>query len=161
VTAAHRWLLAAAVALFTAPVQAAYSCSVSMSGSINFLTYDPSGAPPTASATVTLTCNHLGGGNEFINWTMPLSNGSSGTCANRQMQRQAAPVDLLNYNIYQNSTATVWGNASCGTFPSGQLQINNGNPVRSTTQTMSGVLPAGQNVSVGSYLDTLVLTVTF
>lgn len=158
---AIRWLLAASLSVLVAPTFAAYSCNVSSSGSINFLTYDPFGPALTASASVTLTCSHLGGGNEFINWTMPLSNGSSGSCSNRQMQRQSTPAAALDYNVYQGATSTVWGNGSCGSFPSGQIQVNGGNPVRSTTQTMRGVLPAGQTVPAGSYLDTLVLTVTF
>jgi spore coat protein U-like protein len=146
------------------PTVAAYSCSISTGGSINFLTYDPNAAPPTANATITLTCTHLGGGNEQIPWTMPLSNGSSGTClgaVGRTMQRQASPAATVGYNIYQNSTAAEWGNAGCGTFPGGTLQVNNGNPVRSTVQTLRGVLPAGQLVPSGFYLETLVLTVTF
>ena len=158
------FFLALALLSVSAPVFAAYSCSVSSGGSINFLTYDPNAAPPTANATVTLTCNHLGGGNEFIAWTMTLSNGSSGTClgaTGRTMQRQGLPAATVGYNIYQNSTAIEWGNIGCGTFPGGTLQINNGNPVRSTVETLRGVMPAGQLVPSGSYLETLVLTVTF
>jgi spore coat protein U-like protein len=154
-------LLAVAGIVLAAPAQAAYSCSVSSGGSINFLTYDPLGPAATASATVTLTCTHLGGGNEFINWTMTLSNGSAGACATRQMQRQTSPAATLDYNVYQGATSTVWGNVSCASFPSGQLRVNNGNPLTSTTQTMRGVLPTGQSVPIGSYLDSLVLTVSF
>ena len=145
------------------PALAAYSCSVSSGGSINFLSYDSSSAL-TANSTVTLTCTHLSGGNENIAWTMTLSNGSSGTClgaTGRTMQRQVAPVATVGYNIYQNSTSIEWGNAGCGTFPGGTLQVNNGNPVRSTVQTLRGVMPAGQLVPAGTYLETLVLTVTF
>lgn len=156
-----RCALAAGLAAMALPALSAYSCSVSGGGSIDFLTYDPFGAPATASTTVTLTCNHLGGGNEFVNWTMTLTNGSSGTCTTRQMQRQGAPSAALDYNVYQGATSTVWGNASCATFPSGTLQLNNGNPVRSTAQTLRGVLPAGQSVPAGSYIDSLVLTVAF
>jgi len=143
---------------------AAYSCSVSSGGSINFLTYDPNTAPPTANATITLTCNHLSGGNADIPWTMTLSNGSSGTClgvTGRTMQRQASPAATVGYNIYQNSTSAEWGNTGCGTFPGGTLKVNNGNPVESTVQTLRGVMPAGQLVPSGSYAETLVLTVTF
>ena len=145
------------------PTFAAYSCSISSGGSINFLSYDASSLL-TANATITLTCTHLSGGNENIAWTMPLSNGSSGTClgpVGRTMQRQASPAATVGYNIYQNSTAAEWGNAGCGSFPGGTLQVNNGNPVRSTVQTLRGVMPAGQLVPAGLYLETLVLTVTF
>jgi spore coat protein U-like protein len=148
--------------VFAAPALSSYTCQVASGGSINFLTYDPFGVDATASATVTLTCQHSGGGNEFINWTMTLSNGSSGTCATRRMQRQTAPAATLDYNIYQGPASTVWGNLSCGTFPSGQLQVNNGNPIAPPViRTLRGVLPTGQIAPVGNYLDSLVLTVTF
>ena len=77
------------------------------------------------------------------------------------MQRQVGPAATVGYNIYQNSTATEWGNAGCGTYPGGTLQINNGNPVRSTVQTLRGVMPAAQFVPAGTYSETLLLTVTF
>ena len=153
--------LALAIGALAESACAAYTCSVSTGGSINFLTYDPLAAPATASSTVTLTCQHLSGGNEFINWAMTVTNGSSGTCATRQMQRQSAPAATLNYNVYQDSTTNIWGNASCATFPTGTIQVNNGNPVGAQSRTMRGVLPNGQNVPTGNYLDTLVLTVTF
>ncbi len=35
------------------------------------------------------------------------------------------------------------------------------NPCDSTAQTLRGVMPAGQLVPAGSYLETLVLTVAF
>jgi spore coat protein U-like protein len=145
------------------PTFAAYSCSISSGGSINFLSYDASSLL-TANATITLTCTHLSGGNANIAWTMPLSNGSSGTClgpVGRTMQRQASPAATVGYNIYQNSTSVEWGNTGCGTFPGGTMSVNNGHPVESTIQTLRGVMPAGQLVPAGLYLETLVLTVTF
>jgi spore coat protein U-like protein len=147
--------------ILAAPAQAAYTCSVTTGGSLNFLVYDPFATPATASSDVTIACRHLGGGNEFISWAMTLSNGSSGTCTARQMQRQASPAAILNYNVFQGATSSVWGNLSCASFPSGTLQVNNGNPNASDFRTMRGVLPNGQDVPAGTYLDSLVLTVTF
>lgn len=158
-----RLLTASALWCMTPPALAAYSCSVSTGGSVNFLSYDATSAL-TANATITLTCTHLSGGNASIPWTMTLSNGSSGTClgaTGRTMQRQTSPAATVGYNIYQNATSTVWGNIGCGTFPGGTLSVNNGNPVRSTMQTLRGVMPAAQLVPAGSYLEVLVLTVTF
>jgi spore coat protein U-like protein len=77
------------------------------------------------------------------------------------MQRQATPAATVGYNIYQNSTSIEWGNLGCGTFPGGTVQVNNGHPVDSTVQTLRGVMPGGQLVPAGSYLESLVLTVTF
>ena len=153
--------IVAMLATHAPPASAAYTCSVSADGSINFLTYDPLAPDATASGSVTLVCRHVSGGNNFVNWSMSLSNGSSGNCNARQMQRQTAPAATLSYNIFHNSTSAIWGSFSCGTPVSATAQINNGSPVFSTTQTMRGVLPAGQNVPSGTYLDTLVLTVSF
>ncbi len=147
-----------------APAFGAYSCSVSTGGSINFLSYDPNGASLTASATITLTCTHLSGGAQDITWTMPLSNGSSGTClgaTGRTMQRQTLPATTIGYNIYQNSTTIEWGNAGCGTFPAGTMKVTNGQPMQSTVQTLRGVVPTNQLVPAGAYSETLVLTITF
>lgn len=157
-------ILALALLCASAPGFAAYSCGVSSGGSINFLTYNPNAAAPTANATVTLMCTHLSGGRETIPWAMTLSNGSSGTClgaTGRTMLRQASPTATVGYNIYQNSLPAEWGNIGCGTFPFGVLRVTNGNPVDSTVQTLRGVMPAGQLVPAGSYLETLVLTVVF
>jgi len=156
-------LLALVLLGVSAPASAAYSCSVASSGSVNFLTYDSISAV-TANATITLTCTHLGGGRERVSWSMMLSNGSSNTCTGalgRTMQRQTLPAATLGYNIYQGSSSAIWGNAGCGTFPGGTMSLTNGHPVRSTVQTLRGVIPAGQLVPVGAYLETLQLTVTF
>jgi len=55
----------------------------------------------------------------------------------------------------------VWGNAGCATFPSGQMNLSNGNPQRSVTQTLFGQIPVGQFVSAGVYSENLTLTVNF
>lgn len=156
-------LVCGALASVSTPAFAAYSCSVTSGGSVNFLSYDSTSAL-TANATVTLTCTHLAGGAENIPWTMTLSNGSSGTClgaTGRTMQRMVVPAATVGYNIYQNSTATEWGNTGCGTYPVGLMRVTNGKPVDSTLQTLRGVMPAGQLVPAGSYSETLLLTVTF
>lgn len=156
-------LLALAMTGVSAPASAAYSCGVSTGGSVNFLTYDSISAV-TANATMTLTCTHLAGGRENVPWSMTLSNGSSNACTGalgRTMQRVTLPAATLGYNIYQGSSSAVWGNAGCGTFPGGTISITNGKPVESTVQTLRGVIPAGQLVPAGAYLETLTLTVTF
>jgi spore coat protein U-like protein len=142
-----------------------YGCVASSSGTLNFLTYDPVSAAPTATATVTLTCTHTGGGAVGVNWTMQLDNGSSDTClgaTGRTMRRQPGLDVTLGYNIYKNATADIWGSLTCGTPLTGTLpNISNGQPVQSTIQTMRGVIPAGQQVPSGTYSDTLQLTISF
>jgi len=137
---------------------AAQVCNLSAGSSINFLTYNPaSGSPAIASTDATLTCTFSGsGGSQKVNWDMQLSNGNSGNCNARALPGTA---DTLNY---KNSIAGgVWGNAGCATFPSGQMNLSNGNPQRSVTQTLFGQIPVGQFVSAGVYSENLTLTVNF
>jgi spore coat protein U-like protein len=144
------------------PAIAAFTCSVTAPGSINFLVYNPaSGTPALGSTDVTLTCSYLGGGVERIDWTMVLTNGSSGNCNARTL---VGPSDTLNYNVYQNNVGGgVWGNAGCATFPAGRLTVGPGagNGTRSATQTLFGQIPIGQYVSAGTYADSLLLTVEY
>jgi spore coat protein U-like protein len=140
----------------------AYSCSVTAPGAVNFGAYNPSsGTPLLASTTTTLTCTHVSGGAQSIDYTMTLTNGNSGNCNARTLTR---PGDSLSYNIYQDSIAGgVWGNAGCATFPSGTIRVTNGAPnnVKSVTVTLYGQVPISQFVSSGTYSDTLTLTFTY
>lgn len=150
------------VATVAVPAAAQYTCNASGGGSINFLVYNPSsGSAALASTGVTLTCTHQSGGVQRIDWTMELSNGSSGNCGARTL---AGPSDTLNYNIYQTSIAGgVWGNAGCGTYPAGRLTVGPGagNGTRSVTNTLYGQIPTGQFVSAGTYNDNLLLTIVY
>ncbi len=152
-------LIAATVA---APAVAQYACNVAGGGSINFLVYNPSsGSPALASTGVTLTCTHVSGGVQRIDWTMELSNGGSGNCNARTL---AGPGSTLGYNIYQTTIANgIWGNAACGTYPAGRLTVGPGagNGTRSVTNTLYGQIPTGQFVSAGTYNDSLLLTIVY
>ena len=150
------------LAAWAAPVMAAFSCTVTSPGAVNFLVYNAaSGTPALASTNVTLTCNHIAGGLERIDWSMVLTNGSSGNCNARTM---TGPGSSLNYNIYQNSVAGgVWGNAGCATFPAGRLRVGPGagSGTDSTTQVLFGQIPINQFVGAGVYSDSLLLTIEY
>jgi spore coat protein U-like protein len=152
-----------AVLLAAAAPAAAQTCTVSAAGSINFMAYNPaSGSPTVASASVTLTCNYTGtSGAQKVNWTMLLSDGSSGNCNSRALP---GPSGTLAYNIYQNNVAGgVWGNLGCSAYPAGQMTLSpgQGNNTRSVTNTLYGQIPAGQFVSAGTYTENLLLTINF
>ena len=157
-----RLLLLFGLAVVSVPAAAQYSCNASGGGSINFLVYNPaSGTPALASTDVTLTCNYLSGGAQKIDWTMVLSNGSSGNCNARAM---LGPGSSLNYNIYQGSIAGgVWGNLGCATYPAGQLKVGPGagNGTDLATRTLYGQIPTGQFISAGTYAETLTVTLSF
>ena len=149
------WTIAGAAA-------AQHSCDASIGTSVAFGIYDAtSGSASVATTNASLTCTHLGGGAQKIDWDMQLTNGGSGSCAARRMAGPGG--DFLNYNIYVNNIAGgVWGNAGCGAFPSGQIQVTSGQPVQTATRTLFGQLPTGQlNAGAGVYTDALTLTITF
>jgi spore coat protein U-like protein len=64
-------------------------------------------------------------------------------------------VHSLTYNLYTDATrTTIWGDGTGGT------SMVSGNAI-SANHTIYGRVPAGQNVNVGSYSDSLVVTITF
>lgn len=159
-----RRLLAVVCWLIPGSAIAQFSCDVSIGSSVAFGQYDPtSGTAGIATASATLTCTHLGGGAQRINWDMTLTNGASGSCSARRMSGPG--TDILNYNIYVNNIAGgVWGNAGCGSFPSGQITVTNGAPnnVKTVSNVLYGQLPSGQfGAGAGIYADNLTLTITF
>ena len=106
----------------------AFSCGVApSSGSIAFGVYDPTNSTAaTAQVSVTLTCDWIGPGVQQVSWDMRLSAGNSGSCAARRMNRTSAPVDTLNYSITQGVGGPNWGTTACGTFPMGEMTLNQG-----------------------------------
>ena len=84
-------------------------------------------------------------------YTIGLSPGNSSYAA-RSMR---SGVHSLSYNLYTDATrTTIWGDGTGGTG------LIAGNAI-SANHTIYGRVPAGQNVNVGSYSDSLVVTITF
>ena len=82
-----------------------------------------------------------------------LDKGANGTMTtNRQMIHSGTPADKLTYQLYQDAAMTIiWGDKTSGTA---SFTINgNGN------FTVYGQIPAGQDVNIGSYSDTVSGTV--
>lgn len=132
--------------------EGALTCSfVSISG-VNFGAYDVfSGTPTKATGTITYQCKKVGGVQLM---TMSLSTGS-GTFTNRTLRSGS---NVLNYNLYPDATnSQVWGDGTGGTY---LYQID---PVdqRVYTLTIYGTITAGQDVGVGSYSDTITVTMNF
>jgi spore coat protein U-like protein len=135
---------------------AAFNCNVNVTG-LSFGGYDVfSAIPKDSTATVTVTCNA-----PSQNPTAPipviisLSPGSSGSFAQRQLQR-AGGSDRLAYNLYTTpSFSTVWGDGGGGS----QTQTNLVTKDTPWTANIYGRIPAGQNVSVGSYTDVITVTI--
>lgn len=132
-------------------------CTIS-APSINFGDYDVfSSIPLDSTGTITINCtSDVGKGNVTVG---PSS--TSGTFNPRQM-RESGRRDFLSYNIYIDVTrTTILGNGTGGTTDIG-FKRPPGKPVPwSQNINIYSRIPPGQNVSAGSYSDTLTVTVNW
>lgn len=144
---------ALAVALLTgvpdATAQLGANCSVSTTG-VAFGTYDVfSPSPRTSTGTITYSCT------AGLLIRIELATGSSGSYAARTLGNG---TDSLQYNLYTDGGyATVWGNGSGGTGVFSE--IASVGPAVSVP--VYARVPAAQNVSIGSYSDTVIATIVF
>lgn len=119
-------------------------CAIGAVTNIAFGSYNPlSDADTTATATVKVTCN------AGATATASLSAGS-GTFAQRTMK---GGTNSLNYNLFTSSAySSVWSDTNTVAVTGGSEQ----------TLTVYGRIPKGQNnVSVGTYSDTVTVTITY
>jgi spore coat protein U-like protein len=138
------------------------TCTVSATG-ISFGAYNPfASSDVDAAGSVTFSCSGaLSVGD--VNYTIALSPGHSGNVLARMMDNTGDTSFHLNYNMYTASPpSTVWGDGSGGTIVSGKLTV----PLLGTdsdTYTVYGRIPGGTQPTahVGSYSDTITVTVTF
>lgn len=128
---------------------AAPACFFSSVSSVNFGAYNVfSTVADNSVGSLRIRCR--GGGGSFA---VTLSTGWSNSYTSRIMRSGA---NQLNYNLYTDSARTVvWGNGS----GSSSFQAVTGNST--TTLTVYGQIPAGQDAAVGNYTDTIIATVTF
>lgn len=155
------WLPAIVAAILLLPWSAATAgevCDVTATD-MAFGVYDPfAPGPLDSTSSVAVTCTSVG--NPFVFYQVQLSTGQSGSYNPRAMTNG---VSQLNYNLYLNGGRTqIWGNGSAGTNVRNRFYIlfPVGN-TRTRTETVRGRVFAGQSVSVGSYLDTITVTVIF
>lgn len=137
-------LLAITALLCDVPAQAAI-CTLSTSG-VAFGSYDPlDSADKRSAGIVRLTCD------EPVSATIALSHNSPASAA-RALTNGS---DQLVYELYADPQRTsVWGDGSGG-----------GSPVTltgdGTDRSIYGVIPARQRVSAGTYVDTIMMTVSY
>lgn len=134
------------------------SCTAGPNTAVAFGNYNPiSATPVTATGVVSVTCNAL-----VIftaSYVISMNAGNSGTLPNRFMLLSAVH---LNYNLYTTAAdTTVWGDgtAGTGTISDSYTAVTIGPVTR--TYTVFGLLPALQTVGVGTYTDTVTVTVTY
>ena len=140
-----RMLLPALLGLLAAAGPAA-ACTITSTG-VAFGTYDPkSSTARTGFGTVAIDCH------PNSRPVIALGGGLGGSVFQRRMSNGKSS---LVYNLYTDAGLTsVWGDGTGGT-----LAIST--PKRGGTYTVYGSIPAGQNVTAGTYSDVLVVTVIF
>ena len=81
---------------------------------------------------------------------------------NKYLHKQHGKIsspNQLQYNLYKDAAyAQIWGNGTGGTVT--LVNTNSGSGV-GPTHTIYGRIPAGQDLPVGVYTDTIVITITF
>ena len=146
--------VAAAVAcgcvLAAAPAEAA-KCTIATT-SVAFGIYNVfSVAPLDSTGTVGINCN--GGA---ANVQITITRGQSGSYALRTLRKA---TESLGYNLYVDAArSAIWGDGT-----GGSQAYMAGNPPNNTevTATIHGRIPAGQDISAGSYSDSVSVTVNF
>jgi spore coat protein U-like protein len=126
------------------------SCTITAVG-VSFGTYNVfSGSPLDSTGSVTYNCISV-----LTTITINLSRGGAPTFTPRQMLRSG---EALSYNLYLDAARmSIWGDATSGTshYAATPILLSN------VTLTIYGRIPAGQDVSAGTYTDTVVATINF
>lgn len=150
---AKKYLLALALALsgivgMAFPVMAA--CTISTTA-VSFGAYNVfSGSALDSTGSVIFNCDRRS------NITIALDQGGAPSFNPRRMLKSG---EALNYNLYLDAArTTIWGDGTGGT----QVYANANTPRnQNVTVTIYGRIPAGQDVTAGSYANTVTATVNF
>jgi spore coat protein U-like protein len=122
-------------------------CMVSVQD-IRFGSYDPADTMPTSTtAEYTVDCR------EPVLLSIEIGSGRANAgIGDRRMQHELQR-DSLGYNLFRDSSMTqVWGDGAGNSTQLGRIQGH-------TTGFIYGQIPAGQDVRVGHYSDSLRMTI--
>ena len=129
----------------------AQACTISAT-SVNFGNYNVfNGSDVVSTGTVTYRCN-----GSAHNITVGLTQGASSTFNPRQMEKGS---EVLYYNLFRDAShSTIWGDSTGGTSV-----YSIANPPNNTNinLTVYGLVWAGQDVSAGSFSDTVTAVINF
>ncbi len=129
---------------------AATRCAISSITSANFGTYDVFSTLSNNNGIGSVTIDCQGGGSNLL---VTLSSGQSNNYVSRTMRSGG---NSMNYNLYTSAARNVvWGDGSGG---SSTMMVNKNS---TTTLSIFGQIPAGQDVAVGTYSDNILTIVNF
>lgn len=137
------------VLLWSARADAAH-CTISTT-SVSFGSYDVFASTPTdTTGTVSFTCT----GNADV--TITLSKGGGSTFNPRTLNGGA---DTLNYNLFRDAArTTIWGDGTGSTATYTLVNVPNN---AAQNLTIYGRIPAAQDVSAGTYTDSVTVNIDF
>ena len=142
------------------PIHPAWGVTCTTSATaMAFGPYQPlSGASLATTATITVTCNP---GTIALqeSYSIQIGAGTGGSVTSRSM---SGPGSRLAYQVYTDALHTViWGDGSAGTsVVSDSYLIGLILPV-TRIYTAYGLIAASLRVGIGSYVDSLIITVTY
>lgn len=133
-----------------APAAVAVSCTINTT-SVSFGNYNVfSGLPLDSTGSVIYNCNRRAA------ITITLDRGGAPSFNPRRMLKVG---EALNYNLYLDAArTTIWGDGTGGT----QVYSDPRTPRnRNVAVTIYGRIPAGQDVTAGSYANSVTATINF
>lgn len=141
--------------------RASTTCHISTGGGMAFGVYDSITAVPNDSTTtVSVLCTRSGGPRN-VTITLLATQGTNGSSvSSRRMGNTGTPGEYLNYGLFRDTgRSAVWGFTAGVDTMSVPLSIDN-NSSATATFIVYGRIPALQDVAVGSYADSVTITVT-
>jgi spore coat protein U-like protein len=145
-------MLLATAALLIAVSAAEAACTITTTA-VSFGSYNVfAGSADDATGQITYRCTNP----RPPLVTIHLDKGGSPSFSPRQMRRAS---ETLNYNLYLDSTrSTIWGDGTGGT-----QRYSRANPpiFQNVNVSVFGRIPAGQDVSAGTYSATVTATIFF
>lgn len=119
---------------------------------MQFGQYDPfSPVPLTGLGRIDLKCDEVG-----LSFRVKLDSGQNAVGFQPRRLNAVTGQEAINYNLYRDSIhSEIWGD---GTPPT-VIQEGTVSREAKPTFTIYGRIPAGQNISQGSYTDTVRVTV--
>jgi len=140
------------------------NCSLS-APTLAFGSYDVVGTQATSpldgSSTLSIKCTKGTGAAVYVQGGLGSNSASaSGSCAVATCTRAMTDgTDFLSYDLYTVAYTTVWSpTATSGTSV---FSFDFSSSSATQTATISGEIPAGEDVGVGSYTDSITMTANF
>jgi spore coat protein U-like protein len=141
----------AETATFAVTAQFVPSCTVS-AASLNFGSSIPTPvtAPVYSTSVITAVCS------ASVPYSVQLGAGT-GPSATPALRQMTVGTNLLNYTIFEDAARTrIWGDGTAGTVVSAATGTG-----AAQTLTAFGSIAAGQTPGIGTYTDTITVTVLF